>query len=126
MPEKSSSITTVVGKQGGMNRYYLECMEHHLECMDAHLGKDEELTQSLWIRSEGRAGTGDFIVGVCYRLPDQGDRVVGALYSSRISFYNSRFTFISPGPHEGLQPPQHLLDSEHSRAQAIQEVPGMN
>ncbi|GAB0189267.1 hypothetical protein GRJ2_001392000 [Grus japonensis] len=47
---------------------------------EIHLGMDEELTESLWVRIKGRAGTGDTIVGVCYRPPDQGDRVDEALY----------------------------------------------
>jgi len=34
---------------------------------------DEELTKSLRVRIKGRAGTGDIIVEVCYRLPDQED-----------------------------------------------------
>ncbi|GAB0182026.1 hypothetical protein GRJ2_000667900 [Grus japonensis] len=41
---------------------------------------DEELTESLWVRIKGRAGTGDVIVGVCYRPPDQGDGADEALY----------------------------------------------
>jgi len=40
----------------------------------------EEPTESLWVRTEERAGTGDTIVGVCYRPPDQEDQVDGALY----------------------------------------------
>lgn len=80
MPEKSSSITGVFRKPDGVRRCYLEVMEHHLECIDLHLGKDDKLTKSLWLRSEGRAGTGDFVVGICNRLPDQGDRGFGAIY----------------------------------------------
>ncbi|GAB0208907.1 hypothetical protein GRJ2_003356400 [Grus japonensis] len=41
---------------------------------------DEELTESLWVRIKGRTGAGDIIVGVCYRPPDQEDRVDEALY----------------------------------------------
>ncbi|GAB0209274.1 mitochondrial enolase superfamily member 1 [Grus japonensis] len=48
--------------------------------MDLHLGMEEEPTKSLWVRIKGRAGTGDIIVGVCYRPPDQGDRADEALY----------------------------------------------
>ncbi|GAB0209859.1 hypothetical protein GRJ2_003451600 [Grus japonensis] len=48
--------------------------------MELHLGMEEELTKSLWVRIKGRAGTGDIIVGVCYRPPDQGDRADEALY----------------------------------------------
>ncbi|GAB0181485.1 hypothetical protein GRJ2_000613800 [Grus japonensis] len=35
-----------------------------LVCMELLLGMDEELTESLWVRIKGRAGTGDIIVGV--------------------------------------------------------------
>ncbi|GAB0205257.1 hypothetical protein GRJ2_002991300 [Grus japonensis] len=45
-----------------------------LECMELCLGMDEEPTESLWVRIKGSAGTGDIIVGVCYRPPDQEDR----------------------------------------------------
>ncbi|KAK4818694.1 hypothetical protein QYF61_017915 [Mycteria americana] len=41
---------------------------------------DEELTKSLWVRIKGRTGTGDIIVGVCYRSPNQEDRADEALY----------------------------------------------
>ncbi|GAB0190160.1 hypothetical protein GRJ2_001481300 [Grus japonensis] len=51
-----------------------------LESMELCLGMDEEPTESLWVRLKGRAGTGDTIVGVCYRPPDQGDRADEALY----------------------------------------------
>jgi len=44
-----------------------------LECMEIHLGMDEEPTESLWISIKERAGTGDIIVGVCYRPPDEED-----------------------------------------------------
>jgi len=44
------------------------------------LGMDGEPTKSLWVRIKGRAGTGDFIVGVCYRPPDQEDRADEALH----------------------------------------------
>jgi len=51
----------------------------HLACMELHLGMDEELTESLWVRINSRVGTGDIIVGVCYRSPDQEDRGVKTL-----------------------------------------------
>ncbi|GAB0188477.1 hypothetical protein GRJ2_001313000 [Grus japonensis] len=41
---------------------------------------DEEPTKSLWVRIKGRAGTGDTIVRVCYRPPDQEDRKDEAFY----------------------------------------------
>jgi len=40
---------------------------------------DEEPTESLWVKIKGRAGTGDTTVGVCYRPPDQDERVDEAL-----------------------------------------------
>ncbi|GAB0183760.1 hypothetical protein GRJ2_000841300 [Grus japonensis] len=51
-----------------------------LECMELHLGMDEEPTKSLQVRIKGRAGTGDIIVGICYRPPKQEDRADEALY----------------------------------------------
>jgi len=47
--------------------------------MELHLGKDEESTESLWGRIKGRAGTGDSIVEVSYRPPNQEDQVDEAL-----------------------------------------------
>ncbi|GAB0180450.1 hypothetical protein GRJ2_000510300 [Grus japonensis] len=47
---------------------------------ELHVGTDEELTESLWVRMKGRAGTGDTVVGVCYRPPDQEDQADDALY----------------------------------------------
>lgn len=43
---------------------------------------DEELR---WVRIQGRQGTGDFIVGVCYSLlqADQEDQAAEALYRKR-------------------------------------------
>ena len=40
----------------------------------------EKLSESLWIRIKGRAGTGDITVGVFYGPPDQEDWVDEALY----------------------------------------------
>ena len=41
--------------------------------MELCLEMDEELTESLWVRIKGKAGTGDIVVGVCYRPPNQED-----------------------------------------------------
>ena len=41
---------------------------------------DEELTKILWVDIKGRTGTGDIIVGVCYRPPNQDDQEDEALY----------------------------------------------
>jgi len=43
-------------------------------------GMDEEPTESLRVRIKGTAGTGDVIVGVYNRPPDQKDQVGEALY----------------------------------------------
>jgi len=45
---------------------------------------DEELNESLWLRIKGKAGTGNIIVGVCYRPPEQEDRANEALYRQQI------------------------------------------
>ncbi|GAB0209691.1 hypothetical protein GRJ2_003434800 [Grus japonensis] len=60
------------GRRGGGITLYVN---DQLECMELHLGMEEELTESFWVRIKGRAGTGDTIVGVCYRPPDQEDQV---------------------------------------------------
>lgn len=40
-----------------------------LECTELCLGTDEKTTENLLDqRIKGRAGTGDFILGICYRL----------------------------------------------------------
>ena len=41
---------------------------------------DEDPTESIRVRIKGRAGTGDIIVGVCYRPPNQEDQADEALY----------------------------------------------
>lgn len=41
-----------------------------LECMELCPEKDEVLTKSLWINVKGKAGTGDAILGICYRPPN--------------------------------------------------------
>ncbi|GAB0175856.1 hypothetical protein GRJ2_000050800 [Grus japonensis] len=65
------------GRQGGGIVLYIN---DHLECMELHLGKDEEPTESLWVRIKGSTGAVDIIVEVCYRPPDQGDRADEAPY----------------------------------------------
>ncbi|GAB0190944.1 hypothetical protein GRJ2_001559700 [Grus japonensis] len=65
------------GRQGGGVTLYVN---DQLECMELHLGMGEEPPESLWVSIKGRAGTGDTIVGVCYRPPDQGDQADEALY----------------------------------------------
>lgn len=42
-----------------------------LECREICHGTEEELTERLWVRRKGRAGTGHVILGVCYRVPTQ-------------------------------------------------------
>ncbi|GAB0204540.1 hypothetical protein GRJ2_002919600 [Grus japonensis] len=66
------------GRQGGGGVALY--VNDQLECMELHLGTDEEQTKSLWVRIKGSTGTGDIIVGVCYRPPDQEDQVDKAFY----------------------------------------------
>lgn len=63
-------------KSGGSVALYIN---DQLQLMKLHVGMDEELTESLRFRVKGKAG-GDIVVGFCYRLPDQEDRVDEALY----------------------------------------------
>ena len=41
--------------------------------MELHLGMDEKPIESLWVRIKGKAVTGDVIVAVCHRPPNQKD-----------------------------------------------------
>jgi len=58
------------GRQGGGVALYVN---DQLECMELHLGKDEELTKSLWVKLKGRVGTSNIIVGVSNRTFNQED-----------------------------------------------------
>ncbi|GAB0190981.1 hypothetical protein GRJ2_001563400 [Grus japonensis] len=58
------------GRRGGGVTLYVN---DQLECMELCLGMGEEPPESLWVSIKGRAGTGDTIVGVCYRPPNQED-----------------------------------------------------
>lgn len=62
--------------EGGVALY----ISGQLECMELHLGRDEELSESLWVRIKGTAGTCDIIVGICYRSSNQEDGVDEALH----------------------------------------------
>ncbi|GAB0206583.1 mitochondrial enolase superfamily member 1 [Grus japonensis] len=76
--EKGKNIVQILLKAGfTIKRRILEVIT---DGMELHLGMDEEPTESLWVRIKGRAGAGDIIAGVCYRPPDQRDRVDEALY----------------------------------------------
>ena len=73
-------------EEGDVTLYVID----QLECMELHLGVDEELTESLWVRSKGRTGIGDIIVGVCYRLPKQEGQVDEALYRQTVAASSSK------------------------------------
>ena len=60
-------------RQGRRGRSVAMYVNDQLNSMELHVGIDEELTESLWVRIRGRAGTGLIIVGVCYRPSDQAD-----------------------------------------------------
>jgi len=66
-------------RQGRRGRGVTLYVDDQLECMELCLGMDDEPTESLWARIKSRARTGDSIVGVCYRPPNQEDRVDEAL-----------------------------------------------
>ena len=86
-----------------------------LDVMELHLGMDEQLSESLWVRIRGREGTGDIIVGGC----------IGHLRADQTLYRQIGATSCLPPP-GGLQPPQYLLEGQHSRAEAIQDVPGVH
>jgi len=65
------------GRQGGGVTL---CVNDRLECMEVCLRMDSELTKTLWVWIKGRAGIGNIIVRVCYRLANQEDQADDALY----------------------------------------------
>lgn len=42
--------------------------------MELCLGMADKPAESLWVRIRGQTNVGNIAVGVCYRLPDQGDK----------------------------------------------------
>ncbi|PKU42006.1 hypothetical protein llap_7684 [Limosa lapponica baueri] len=65
------------GRRGdGVALYVTE----QLECMELHLRMDEEPTESFYGSGFKGEQTGDIIVGICYRPPDQEDQADEALY----------------------------------------------
>jgi len=68
--------------------------------------------KALRVRIKETAGTGDVIVEVCYRPPDQEDRVDEALYRQIGAASCSQALVFA----EGLQPSRYLLAGQRSRA----------
>jgi len=64
------------GRRGNVALY----VRVQMQCMMFGLGMDEKPTESLWLRIKGSAGTGDIIVGGCYKPPDREEQVDDALY----------------------------------------------
>ena len=67
-----------------------------LECLEFCLGMDDEPTESLCIRIKEQTNTGDIVVAVCCRLPDQQKQVDEALTTE------SSFSFTGPDARGGL------------------------
>jgi len=67
-------------RQGRRGRGVTLYVNDQLECTEVCLGMDEELT----FRIKGRAGTGDIVVGICYRSPNQEGVAGEALYRQQV------------------------------------------
>ncbi|PKU42802.1 rna-directed dna polymerase from mobile element jockey-like [Limosa lapponica baueri] len=59
---------------GGVALYIRECFD----CIELDSRDDE--VKCLWIRMKGKASMGDFVLGVCYRPPNQDEQVDEAFY----------------------------------------------
>jgi len=94
------------------------CVRQQLEHNELCLGVDEERVESLWVGIKGQAHTGDTVVGVYYRPPEQEEEVNEAFYRQLKAASPSQ-VLIS----RGLQPPRHQLGRAHSQAHAVQEAP---
>ena len=61
---------------GGVTVYARE----QLECIEHCLRLDEERVENLWVRIKWQAHSGDTVVGVYYRPPDQEEEGNEAFY----------------------------------------------
>ncbi|GAB0182896.1 hypothetical protein GRJ2_000754900 [Grus japonensis] len=68
------------GCSGRKSRGDKKAVHDQLKCMGLHLGMDEEPIKTLWVNIKERSGTGDIIVEVYYRPPNQEDQADEALY----------------------------------------------
>lgn len=89
-----------------------------LECTGLCLRTANEPVESLRLRVGGEFNTGNIVVGVCNRPLDQ-DKV-----DETFRQLEEASCLQIPSPHGGLEPPQYLLEEQHSRAQASQVVSG--
>lgn len=55
-------------------------VQQHLKCIEICLGVDDEQAESLRIRIKHQTSKGEIAVGVCYRPPEQEDKVDKAFY----------------------------------------------
>ncbi|KAJ7404103.1 dtw domain-containing protein 2 [Willisornis vidua] len=89
--------------------------------MELHMGMDKEVIEGLWIRTKGRAGTGDFIMEVRHGPPDQENQADEALCGQKGA---------DPGPHGGLQVPSDICwrdnTAEHKQCTSFLECTGDN
>jgi len=65
------------GKWGGGNALYIKKSVH---CEGLSLKNSHEQVESLWVRIRDRGNKGNLVVGVYYRLPDQGEPVDEAFF----------------------------------------------
>jgi len=47
--------------------------------MELCRGTGEKPVESLWVKITEQTNTGDFVAGICHRLPDQEQQVDGSL-----------------------------------------------
>lgn len=87
--------------------------------MDLCCQRDDQTTESLWVRQRTQTSIGDTVMGVCYGLPHQEEAVYDAFKQVEEA---SQLQDAGPGP----QPPWYLLEEQHNSAQVIQEVCGVH
>lgn len=66
-----------LSKNDRRRRWRVELMyvKQQLKCMKLYLGMDDEMIETLWVSVKEQASMGDIVVGVCYRLPDQEEKM---------------------------------------------------
>lgn len=82
----------------------------------------EEPAESLWVRISGQTNTGDIVVDVCCRPPDQEEEVVEA-FLRRLAEASCLEADEDTGD---FNHPNICWKGNNTKAQAIQEVSGVH
>lgn len=90
------------------------------ECIQLCLDEHDERVKSLWARIKGQSRKSDAVVGMCYRLPDQGEEVDEAFCRQ----LEASLKVTGPGSCGGILSTLTSAGEAVQQCQAVWEVPG--